>query len=156
MNTLRSNPNVFYISYVGKHMSTEVGHLFKYGISSNMPKRIEAHKRTFDKFELGYMRSTTMKEHVERDFESEVKTRGLHRIIPFNGKRQTELVLLDSRQELQVLVELADHIIDNYDLMDVNNLEKMRLHYKLKLLKYKMSTNYKLEMLYKLRALQSN
>jgi hypothetical protein len=139
----RANPNMFYISYVGNRPDIN-GHIYKYGITSNIDQRIAAHKRTFKVFEVSYARSTHMKEHVERDFEKEVKAMGLHLCLPYNGKKQVELFRLDKREEETKLFDLAGQFIDQYSFGD--DMEYLRLQYQMDLLKYKMTDNYRLEL----------
>lgn len=137
-----------YIAYVGQY---EGKHIYKYGKSANVYKReVQSHRNAFESFEMLYVHETNFKDQVETLFEKELVLRNMHRTMTINKKKQTELFMLDTQEDIgdvnKVLVNIIQHYHDSHDekrmatALELEKLavKKLELQYKLKRLELKM------------------
>lgn len=107
--------NVFYIAHVA-HLDNQ--YIYKYGISAKFEQRMKAHRKTFHQFDLQYLKECNYKEHLEDQFEKELKNNRLHMSHIFNGKTQRELFRLSSKGELSDVIQIAEDICFDISLYE--------------------------------------
>ncbi len=154
--------NVVYIGYVGKYNNELI---YKYGISSRIFSRdYNEHRKTFDAFELIYLKETDNNYKIETLFEKELKCRNLHRKLSFKNKNQTELFTIMPDNDIDKLTNMLDKLIETNPLPAIlhanNKLKELEnnnsTEIKIKEIDYKMTDNYKIELQIKMLELQQN
>lgn len=149
-STRYDNKNVLYIAYVGTYDSKET---FKYGKSSNLLQRIQAHQKAFHTFDLKHVYKTDFNDYVEDTFEKELKLRNIYTQCIIKDKKQTELFQLSDTYSLADVDKLMRKIIKEYDLTERRSLEYERE--KLRVQKLQLTLQIK-ELDYKILALKKS
>lgn len=133
--------NVVYIAYIGKINRKDH---FKYGTSTDVYQReYTAHRKTFPKFEMLYVRETNFKDAIEMQLEKELKLRNIHTKQPFNGKMQTELFFKNKYYDFDYVKCMVDDMIDLAEFEQEKYLEIRKEELKLK----QLEVNLKLALL---------
>jgi hypothetical protein len=128
--------NVVYIAYIGKIGRKDH---FKYGTSTDVYQReYTAHRKTFSKFEMLYIRETNFKDSVEMQLERELKLRRIHAKHEFNGKMQTELFFKNKHYDYDFVKAMVDDMIDVAELQYDKHLEIRKEELKLKQLELEL------------------
>lgn len=117
-----ASKNVVYIAYVGRYNRKDV---YKYGKSCNIYDReYLKHRRSFDTFEMRYIKVTDNKDIVETLFERELKIRNLHTEMSINSKRQTELFCTNKTYDYEYIRKMLDRIVRNNPSHEVRVLKE--------------------------------
>lgn len=118
--------NIFYIGIIGKFtsISSEWASnvavnetIFKYGISDDECRRDKEHKAEYEYFTCFYLITLSKFNRLEKDFESELKRKGLLRHHKFNGKKTVdqELFVLDNNFTIDDVKIFVDNWIYKFD-----------------------------------------
>ena len=112
-----SKKPVMYIVYVGKYDGI---HLFKYGLSRNIERRIyKEHALQFDTCKVIYVDECANCEAVEKLFENRVISLKLHRETEINGKNQTELFTVTTKYTHDDAIAEMTKLVADYKLPEV-------------------------------------
>lgn len=126
---------------------------YKYGKSSNLLQRIQAHEKTFNTFDLKHVYKTDFNDYVEDTFEKELKLRNIYTQCTINHKKQTELFQLSDMYSLIDIDRLMCQIIKEHNMAARHNLEYERD--KLRVQKLQLTLQIK-ELDYKILALKKS
>lgn len=131
--------NVLYVAYIGKYNNQEY---YKYGISTNIYQReYEQHRKTFETFEMQFIKKTYNMHQVEDMLEKELKIRNLHATLTFKKrgakattapKRQTELFVTNNVYDLKYIRRLINRIVNYYDRDIIQEMKKLKTEIKQK------------------------
>lgn len=108
---------VMYIVYVGKYYGI---HMFKYGLSRNILRRIyKEHALQFDVCKVIYVDECANCEAVEKLFEEHVISLNLHQEAVINGKNQTELFTVTTKNTHDDAIAEMTRLVANNKLPEV-------------------------------------
>jgi hypothetical protein len=102
---------VVYFGHIGYYKKEPI---YKYGISSQIYKRIQTHKRTFEVFVILYIKKCDNNKKVESLFKHELNIMGLNRPMCINGKTMTELFTTSDKIDLDAIKNLINKLIDEH------------------------------------------
>lgn len=102
--------NVCYIAYIGIHDNMP---LFKYGITFDYYRReYQEHRKTFDTFQLVYLRQTDNNHKIEDLFTNECKSKDVYIQKEFNGKNRRELFTINESHSFERMRMIMDKLIE--------------------------------------------
>ena len=102
--------NVCYMAYIGVHDGIP---LFKYGITFDYYGReYQEHRKTFDTFQLLYLRLTDNNHAIEGLFTNECKIKNIHVEKEFKGKNRKELFTINESHSLERMKMIMDKLIE--------------------------------------------
>jgi prophage antirepressor-like protein len=142
--SLYDKKNVIYIGFIPK-----LG-CYKFGISSDIKQRNEAHQKTFKNFKICYIRECNNNNYVENLFKSDLRNLDLL----YSHDTYSELFIISEQYNEIYIYNLLDNIIQEHiiknNLMEEIELRKIDLLIKIEetkqlelFLKIKQLTNYK-------------
>jgi hypothetical protein len=101
--------NVCYIAFIGVHDGIP---LFKYGITFDYyRKEYQEHRKTFDTFQLLYLRQTDNNHAIEGLFTNECKIKNIHVEKEFKGKNRKELFTVNESHSFERMRMIMDKLI---------------------------------------------
>ena len=104
--------NVCYMAFIGVHDGLP---LFKYGITFDYYRReYQEHRKTFDIFQLIYLRQTDNNHVIEGLFTKECKSKDLYVQKEFKGKNRTELFTVNESHSLERMKMIMDRLIEQH------------------------------------------
>jgi len=116
------NQNVFYLAYIGVHKNEP---LFKFGISYDYCRReYKEHKKTFQIFDLIYLRRTDNNRQIEELFKKECQIKELYRKLDINGKQYTEIFTINEKNSFDRMRIILEKIIEQYPTKEIERRDK--------------------------------
>lgn len=101
--------NVCYMAYIGIYDGLP---LFKYGITFDYYRReYQEHRKTFDTFQLLYLRQTDNNHMIEGLFTKECKSKDVYIQREFKGKNRTELFTINEFHSFERMRMIMDKLI---------------------------------------------
>jgi len=114
--------NVCYMAYIGVHDGIP---LFKYGITFDYYRReYQEHRKTFDTFQLLYLRQTDNNHIIESLFTKECKSKDIYVQKEFKGKNRTELFTVNESQSFERMRMIMDKLIEQNPTKEHQKYEK--------------------------------
>jgi hypothetical protein len=114
--------NVCYMAYIGVHDNIP---LFKYGITFDYYRReYQEHRKTFDTFQLLYLRQTDNNHIIEGLFTKECKSKDIYVQKEFKGKNRTELFTVNESQSFERMRMIMDKLIEQNPTKEHQKYEK--------------------------------
>ena len=114
--------NVCYMAYIGIHNNVP---LFKYGITFDYYRReYQEHRKTFDTFQLLYLRQTDNNHIIESLFTKECKSKDIYVQKEFKGKNRTELFTVNESQSFERMRMIMDKLIEQNPTKEHQKYEK--------------------------------
>lgn len=114
--------NVCYMAYIGVHDGIP---LFKYGITFDYYRReYQEHRKTFDTFQLLYLRQTDNNHIIEGLFTKECKSKDIYVQKEFKGKNRTELFTVNESQSFERMRMIMDKLIEQNPTKEHQKYEK--------------------------------
>jgi len=102
--------NVCYMAFIGVHDGLP---LFKYGITFDYYRReYQEHRKTFDTFQLVYLRQTDNNHVIEGLFTKECKSKDVYIQREFKGKNRTELFTVNEIHSFERMRIIMDKLIE--------------------------------------------
>lgn len=114
--------NVCYIAYIGIHNGEQ---LFKYGISNDYYRReYQEHRKTFQQYNVLYIRITDNNQMVETKFGNECKIKDLDRSLQINGKNIKEIFTVNETHSYERMKMVMDKLIDLHPTKEQEKLKE--------------------------------
>jgi hypothetical protein len=116
--SLYDKKNVIYIGFIPKLAC------YKFGISSDIKQRNEAHNKTFTDFRICYVRECNNNNYIENLFKSDLKNLGLL----YPHETYSELFITSKLYNESYIYNLLDNIIHvQYDTKDTKQLDLRKI-----------------------------
>ena len=111
------NQNVFYVAHIGVHNNEP---LFKFGISFDYYRReFKEHRKTFDTFDLLFLRRTDNNRQVEELFKKECQSKGLYRKLDINGKQYEEIFTINETCHFDRMRVILEKMIEQHPTKEI-------------------------------------